>query len=171
MYNTFKKTRTTCISRHPAVLSILLPLELVIFFCSTWMTKLLFFFLWRCGPTRATVSSFLRFLDHTQRRITVDKTPLDKWSARRRDLYLTTHNTHNRQTSMPQVGFEPTISAGERPKTYTLDRAGTGTRCKVLQHILFPQWRRAPSCPGPLYYRAFTVTFRHATVGRTLLDE
>ena len=28
---------------------------------------------------------------------------------------------------MPPVGFEPTISAGERPKTYTLDRAATGT--------------------------------------------
>ena len=28
---------------------------------------------------------------------------------------------------MPRVGFEPTISAGERPKTYTLDRAATGT--------------------------------------------
>ena len=55
----------------------------------------------------------LRFLDHTQRRTTVGRTPL--WSARRRDLYLTTHNTHNRQTSMPPVGFEPTISAGERP--------------------------------------------------------
>jgi hypothetical protein len=26
-----------------------------------------------------------------------------------------THNTHNRQTSMPLVGFEPTISAGEGP--------------------------------------------------------
>jgi len=25
------------------------------------------------------------------------------------------------------VGFEPTISAGERPKTYALDRAATGT--------------------------------------------
>jgi hypothetical protein len=25
------------------------------------------------------------------------------------------------------VGFEPTISAGERPKTYALDRATTGT--------------------------------------------
>jgi hypothetical protein len=25
------------------------------------------------------------------------------------------------------VGFEPTISAGERPKTYILDRAATGT--------------------------------------------
>ena len=54
-------------------------------------------------------------------------TPLDEWSIRRRDLYLTTHNTHNRQTSMPPVGFEPTISAGERPKTYALDRAATGT--------------------------------------------
>jgi len=32
-------------------------------------------------------------------------------------------NTHNRQTSMLAVGFEPTISAGERPKTYALDRA------------------------------------------------
>ena len=26
----------------------------------------------------------------------------------------------------PRVGFEPTISAGERPKTYALDRATTG---------------------------------------------
>ena len=37
-----------------------------------------FFFLWRCGPTRAMASSFLRFLDHTQRRITVCRTPLDE---------------------------------------------------------------------------------------------
>ena len=28
---------------------------------------------------------------------------------------------------MPPVEFEPTISAGERPKTYALDRAATGT--------------------------------------------
>ena len=28
---------------------------------------------------------------------------------------------------MPRVGFEPTISAGERQKTYALDRAATGT--------------------------------------------
>ena len=27
---------------------------------------------------------------------------------------------------MPPVGFEPTISAGERPQTYPLDRAATG---------------------------------------------
>ena len=86
-----------------------------------------FRFLWHCGPTRAMTSSFLRFLDHTQRRITVGRTPLDEWSARHRDLYLTTHNIHNRQISIPPVGFEPTISAGERPQTYALDRAATGS--------------------------------------------
>jgi len=92
-------------------------------------------FLWRCGPTRAMASSFMRFLDHTQRRITVGRTPLDEWSARRRDLYLTTHNIHNRQTSMPPVRFEPTISAGERPQTYALDRAATGTGFREsIQH-------------------------------------
>ena len=33
---------------------------------------------------------------------------------------------------MPRVGFEPTISAGERPKTYALDRVATGTGWKVI---------------------------------------
>ena len=47
-------------------------------------------------------------------RTTVGRTPLDELSARRRDLYLTTHNTHNRQTSMSSVEFEPTLSVGER---------------------------------------------------------
>jgi len=28
---------------------------------------------------------------------------------------------------MPLVGFEPTISVSERPQTYALDRAATGT--------------------------------------------
>ena len=55
---------------------------------------------------------FLMFVDHTQRRSTVGRTPLDECSARRRDLYLTTHDTHNRQISMPSVGFEPKFSAG-----------------------------------------------------------
>jgi hypothetical protein len=36
------------------------------------------------------------FLDHTQRRTTVGRTSLDEWSARRSDIYLTTHNTHNK---------------------------------------------------------------------------
>jgi hypothetical protein len=64
-------------------------------------------------------------LDQTQQRTTVDRTLLDKWSARRRDL--TTHNTYNRQKSMPPVRFKPTISVGERPQTYALDSTATGT--------------------------------------------
>ena len=32
---------------------------------------------------------------------------------------------------MPLVGFEPTISAGERPQAYALDRAATGTGIRL----------------------------------------
>ena len=78
---------------------------------------------------------FLMFLDHTQRRSTVDRTPLDEGSARRRDIYLTTHNTHSMHTSLPPVGFEPTISAGERPQTYALDRTATGTGSSTFTHV------------------------------------
>jgi hypothetical protein len=53
----------------------------------------------------------LYFFRHT----TLGRTPLDEWPARRKDLYLTKHNTHKRQTSMPPAGFEPTIPAIERP--------------------------------------------------------
>ena len=56
--------------------------------------------------------------------VPVGRTPLDEWSAHRRDLYLT---THNRQTSMPSAGFEPIISAGEWPQTYALDHVATRT--------------------------------------------
>jgi len=37
----------------------------------------------------------------------------------------TTDNTHNKHP-YHQLEFEPTISAGERPKTHFLDRAATG---------------------------------------------
>jgi len=93
----------------------------------------LFVCFWRDSPQWA-MASFTRFLDHT-RRTTVGRTPLDKWSARCRDLYLTTYNSRNRQTSMPPVGFEPTISAGKRPQTYVSERAATGTGIPRKVHI------------------------------------
>jgi hypothetical protein len=103
------------------------------------MFPLGFLLFWRNSPQWTMGSSFTRFLDHTQRRATVGRTSLEEWSGRRRDLYLTTHNTHNRQTSMPTVGFEHTISAGERQQTYALDRAATG--------------------PGPLQFSTFLRVF------------
>ena len=38
---------------------------------------------------------------------------------------------------MSPVGFEPTISAGERPQTYALDRAATGTGGRLSKHVNF----------------------------------
>ena len=91
-------------------------------------------------------SSFTTFLDHTLWRTTIRRTPLDEWSARSRDPHLTTNNTHNRQTYMPLVGFEPTISASERPQTHALDRAPTGTGIRFLQkYKVFMSWIFVPS--------------------------
>ena len=64
-----------------------------------------YFFIWHNSLKWARVSSFTKFLDHTQRRIIVGRTPLDEWLARRRDLYLTTHNSHNRHISKPPGGI------------------------------------------------------------------
>jgi hypothetical protein len=74
--------------------------------CNTDVTihlsiSLSLFLLWRCDPTWVKASSFLKFLVHTQRRTTVGRTPLDEWSACRRDLYRTAHNTHNKKHPCP----------------------------------------------------------------------
>ena len=91
---------------------------------------------------------FLMFLDHTQRRSTVGRTPLYVWSARRRDFYLTTHNTHSVQTSMPPAGLEPTISASDMPQTYPLGGAVTGT---------FSWW--TTNCMIPAFSKIYLIVF------------
>jgi hypothetical protein len=55
---------------------------------------------WRDGLQLDGDCTFTRFLDHTQRRITVVSTPLDEWSARRRDLYLY-NKQHSQQADVP----------------------------------------------------------------------
>jgi hypothetical protein len=77
---------------------------------------------------------FLMFLDHTQQCSTVGRIPLDERSACRRDLYLTTHDTHNRQISMPPVGVERTISVSEGlwPLTYWDGWISVCCECHVL---------------------------------------
>ena len=63
---------------------------------------------------------------HDHRHATICRTLLDEWSARRRNLYLTTHNAHKRQTSMLPARLEPTVPGSEWPQTHALDRAATG---------------------------------------------
>jgi hypothetical protein len=38
------------------------------------------------------------------------------------EISIYQHTTFTTEKHMPQMGFEPTISAGERPQTYALDR-------------------------------------------------
>ena len=90
------------------------------------------------APQWARASSITRFPDHTQRRTTIGKTPLDEWSASRRDLYFTTHNTHNRQTSVPPVGFEPTIISRQAAADLRLRPRGHWNRIGALYRTLIP---------------------------------
>jgi len=81
------------------------------------------------GATAPVVQDLLIIEDSwspSVRHITLGRTPLDEWSARRRVLYLTTYNTHKRQTSTPVAGFEPIIPTSEQPQTHALDRAAIG---------------------------------------------
>jgi hypothetical protein len=66
------------------------------------------------------------------------RAPLDELSARRRDLYLTTHITHNRQTSMPPAGSKPAIQASERSLTHASHRAAT----RIGYVLFFPMARQ-----------------------------
>jgi hypothetical protein len=50
---------------------------------------------------------------------------------------LTTHNTHNRQTSTPPVRFEPTVSAGERPQTYLRNSRTRLTPTTPEEHVTY----------------------------------
>jgi hypothetical protein len=69
---------------------------------------------------------------------TLSRTVRDEGSARSRHLYPTKYNTHKKQTSFRQVGFESTIPARERPRNYAVDRTGT--------EIFFPCWKQLIYC-------------------------
>jgi hypothetical protein len=76
---------------------------------------------------------------HSYRHTTPRTTPVDEWSARHRGFYLTTHNAHTRQKSMPPARFDPAVPARKRPQTHAWDRVATGIRIRcilvVLKHI------------------------------------
>jgi len=58
----------------------------------------------------------------TLRHVTLGRIHLDKWPAWRRGLYLTTHNNHRRETSMPPERFKTAIVASEQPRNHALDQ-------------------------------------------------
>ena len=134
-----------------------------------WINKInvVFFFCGAAAPTRVMAPSFLRFLDHTQRRTTVRRTPLDEWSARRRDLYPTTHNTHNRQTSMPPAGIRTYIPSRRAVADLRLRPRGHWDR-----HIMNLVSLRESLFVGQSFSftRFLDHTQRRTTFGRISLD-
>jgi len=76
-------------------------------------------YLSRCNSRQwATASSLSRIYDHTQTHH-ISMTPLDMWSARHRDLYLSRNNTYNRQTSILKGGIrtrKPSKRAAAEPR-------------------------------------------------------
>ena len=91
-------------------------------------------FLWRCDPTRVMASSFLRFSkSHTTTHH--NRKDSSEWVISSSQRPVPDSTQHLQKTSIPPVGFEPTILAGERPQTYALDRAATGTgRIQIYTH-------------------------------------
>jgi hypothetical protein len=74
---------------------------------------------------RVLASSFLRFRDHTQGQSTVGRTPLDEWSAPRRDLFLT-NTQHSKQTNIHALGGIRTRNPSRR--------AAADPRLRALGH-------------------------------------
>ena len=114
-------------------------------------------FLWRYKPTRAlALASLLRFVCHTQTHTETPEGLLWRSDQLVAETSTWQHTTLTTDIHAP-MGFEPTISAGERPQTYPLDRAANETSSNIFRHLKYdvvtaPSWRsyrsfkpRAPS--------------------------
>ena len=105
-----------------------------------------FFFSWCYNPlwvcilqpsSAAIASSRTRFLDHTKRRATIGRVPLDEWLIRRRDFYLTTHNTHDKHPC-PRWDPKPRSqqASGRRPTPETARLLGPALHHNNLDKYL-----------------------------------
>jgi hypothetical protein len=101
------------------------------------------------GPWPPHYRGFTFTLRHT----TLGRTPLDEWSARRRDLYLTLHDTHKRYISMPSAGYKPAIPTRERQQNHALGResTGTGSHYRYIMWLCVAAWLSALGTRNGLY--------------------
>ena len=101
------------------------------------------FFPWHNSPQWARTFHYRSFtitLRHTHTHTHTSRTSLEVWSALRRDLHLTTHNTYNRQISKPPAEFDPAIPANEWPQINALDREATGIGRLKKWWVVNNQW-------------------------------
>jgi len=74
---------------------------------------------------------------HIETHTTLGRTPLGEWSARGRDLYLTTTNTHNRQTSPARRDSNPQSqqASGRRPTSQAARPPGWVPELTLLPNV------------------------------------
>ena len=81
---------------------------------------------------RARFSSLSRLHNHTHSHTHTTHTHHTRQASsgrvtvRRRELYLTKHNYHNRHKTVPQTVFEPAVPTREHPQTHALNRTASG---------------------------------------------
>jgi len=81
---------------------------------------------------RIMASSFYKYLDHTKQRITLLLWTSDRLVA---ETYIRQHPNSQQKNIYAPVGFEPAISARERPQTHEFDHAATGTGGLIYIYI------------------------------------
>ena len=79
-------------------------------------------------------SSFMRFLDRTQRRTTVGRTPLDEISLSQSPIPDHTQHSQQTDTYVPG-GIRIRNSSSERQQTHALDRVATGIGRQKAQFV------------------------------------
>jgi len=77
-------------------------------------------------PTHCRCAGLLLLLITFSDTLQFIKTPLGEGLAHHTDIYLTTHNVHNKETFMPLTELEPTIPANEWLQTHAFNHTATG---------------------------------------------
>ena len=100
------------------------------------------------------------------RRTTIGRIPLDEWSVRHRDLYLTTLTT-DKQTNIHAPGGIRSYNLSRRagPKTYALDRAATGTGKSNMNEV-----KKTKTSPAHNSAIKLTVLIRPNQVKNKILE-
>ena len=101
--------------------------------CSKTGAFFLSLLVWPILPTNCRCRGLLLHLitlrhthTHTHTHIQVVELPQTRDRTVVETSNCTTHNTHNRQTSIPRARLKPAILSSERPQTCALDRAVNG---------------------------------------------
>ena len=108
------------------------------------------------GPGTPSYRGSTITLRHTK----LHRTPLGELSSHLRNLYLTTNNTHKRQTSVPPALFEPTVPASEQPQTHAQDHVATGIGYENHTKYKYNLWANLRDLCGKIQWISYNYSFK-----------